>query len=110
MNTFEFRDHTVELCIAGHDFSLICNSDLVDRLQIHHKALVDMANRLSTGDTSGGEAVGLCREILTDSLGDGAFARIFSDREPTLSDCSDVLLFVFGKMEEQFARAGSEVC
>jgi len=101
MATFEFGDYTLALKIAGEPFTVNCVAELAEAAQMHQKALTQLAEEISVGTKSCFDAVGLCKTITDDILGAGAFGRIFADREPTLTDCSDVLRFVIGEIVER---------
>ena len=98
MATFEFVDYTLDLTIAGQQFQVNCVSELVETLQGHQTNLVKLAEELSEGTKSNFDAIELCKGITDDILGPSAFGRIFAEREPTLTDCSDVLRFVIGEV------------
>jgi len=104
MAVFEFGDYTLELAIAGEQFTVNCVAELAETMQWHQEALVTLAGEISGGAKTSSDAVGLCKEILDDILGEGAFGRIFAERAPTLTDCTDVLRFVLGEIGEK-ARA-----
>jgi len=94
MSTFEFKDYHLALTIAGKPFTVNCVAELVETMQVHQDALVELAAHINEGIKNSFDAVTLCKEILDDILGEHAFADIFTDKEPTLTDCSDVLKFV----------------
>ena len=100
MKTFEFKDYTLDLSVAEQEFQVHCDLDLAEKIQPHHKALVKLGEQILAEEKTSADAIVLCEEILDDILGDGAFDRIFVDREPTLTDVSDVLRFVIGEITE----------
>ena len=100
MSTFEFKDYTLALTIADKQFVVNCVAELVENMQVHQDALVELSAHINEGSKNSFDAVTLCKEILDDILGENAFAHIFADKEPTLTDCSDVLKFVIGEIAE----------
>lgn len=104
MPVFEFRDYTLALTIAGNDFNVNCVSELADKVQGHKKTLSELAGQITAGEKTSDDAVDVCRQITDDILGAGAFESVFKGRTPTVTDCSDVLLFVVGEITEQFKK------
>ena len=98
MKTFEFKNYTLDLKIAGASFQIDCTSELADKMQAHKTALESLMEQMQAEEKDSADAVELCREILNDTLGAEAFERIFAERRPTLTDCSDVLQFVVGEV------------
>jgi len=101
MSTFEFRNYTLDLNIAGNPFTVNCVAELVKTVQAHQEALATLAAQISDGAKTSADAIALCKEILGDILGADAFDRIFVDREPRPTDVSDVLRFVIGEITER---------
>ena len=101
MSGFEFGDYSLELNVAGERFTVNCVAELADTMQAHQVNLVGLVEQLSGGTKTSADAIALCAEIIDDMLGAAAFERIFADREPTLTDCSDVLRFVIGEITEK---------
>jgi len=104
VKTFEFRNYTLDLNIAGNPFTVNCVAELIEAVQAHQGALAQLATQISDGTKTSADAITLCKEILADILGESAFDRIFADREPTLTDVSDVLRFVIGQITERIRQ------
>jgi len=85
-----------------------CVAELVEAIQAHQSALVALAEEIKAGTKNSFDAVTLCKEILDDILGASAFDRIFADKAPTLTDCSDVLRFVIGEITARIQRGQEE--
>ncbi|MCL2588373.1 MAG: hypothetical protein FWD84_03085 [Oscillospiraceae bacterium] len=100
MSTFTFKNYTLDLTIAGALFQVNCVAELADKVAAHQMNLTGLAAQISEGTKTGGDAVELCKEITDDILGDDAFDSIFTEKEPTLTDCADVLQFVIGEITE----------
>ena len=86
--------YTLDLTIAGEHFQVNCVFDLMESLQAHQINLAKLVKDISGGTKRIFDAIELCKEITGDILGPFAFERIFAEREPTLTDCSDMLRFV----------------
>mgnify|MGYP000032092673 CR=1 FL=1 len=104
MPVFEFKDYNLDLTIAGNEFTVNCVAELADKVREHRDTLANLANELRAGKKTSADAIDLCREIIDDILGDSAFDSIFKGRTPTVTDCSDVLLFTIGAITDQFKK------
>ena len=104
MPTFEFKDHRLDLTIAGNAFTVNCITDLADKSRRHRDTLVKLGAEIAEGRKTNDDAINACEEITDDILGAGAFAAIFKGRTPNVTDCSDVLLFVMREITEYFKK------
>jgi len=85
-------------------FTVNCVAELAESMQTHQAALVTLAKEIKSGVKNSFDAITLCKEILDDILGELAFDRIFAGKEPSLTDCSDVLRFLIGEITERVRR------
>lgn len=91
---FEFKDYNLELNIAGKEFRINCNSNVGDKMQAFSKNGKVMVEQLRAGEKTSEDALQYCAEAIDGILGAGAFEKIFEGRKATVTDCSDVLIFL----------------
>ena len=91
---FEFRDYNLEVNIAGKEFKVDCNSDVGDKMQAFSKNGKALVDQIRAGEKTSEDALRYCADAIDGILGGGAFEQIFEGRKPTVTDCSDVLIFL----------------
>ena len=104
MPTFEFKNYFLDLKIAGNDYRVNCVTELADKVRANKEKLAELTKQINAGTKTGDDAIVACQEIIDDILGAGAVKNIFRGRKATMTDCSDVLLFIVGEMTEQYKK------
>lgn len=94
MAQFKFRNYDLELDIEGIIFHVDCRSKTGDKIkQISQggmKLLEDLISKRKTED----DAIKYCLAAIDGILGNGASGKIFATQAPTVTDCSDLLMFL----------------
>ena len=91
---FDFSDHIQEVDIAGNLFKMNCSTKTGDFLQKVGANLRSMATDLKSGKITEENVIDYCKSVFDTILGQGATDTIFSGRERTIDDASDLLLYL----------------
>ena len=94
MNNLIIEAHTVPLCINGHEFSFVADSEFAERIA----ALADEAGKRAEKCKETGEdacdATAFLSYAVDTLIGDGAVDVIFGDSAPDPIDLCDILGYI----------------
>ena len=100
MHVFEFKDYTAQVQIAGTTFSVNCTAELGDKLGAISEELSALGEAIEKREKTPEDAIAGCKTVIDGILGDHAFEAIFTGRKPTVTDCSDVCLFIIDEITD----------
>lgn len=111
MKAFEFRDYHAQITIAGNSFDIDTSTETGDKVRRCTIAEKNLANEVAEGNKTNDELLEKFMGDLDSILGSGASKKIFAYRIPTVSDASDVMLYIVDYLiecnaERQADRAG----
>ncbi|EEP53787.1 hypothetical protein [Clostridium butyricum] len=100
---FEFKKNDLEIKIAGNVFPIDYNEDFQNRCLEFSKKTMAMAEEIGNSSNDA-EAVSktckYCKEATNTLLGDEkASEKIFANRQEKLTDCIDVISYIFEEVE-----------
>lgn len=100
---FEFRKNDLDIEIAGNIFPIDYNVDFQNRCLEFSKNTMAMAEEIEKSNNDA-EAVDktckYCKEAINTLLGDEtASEKIFAGRKDKLTDCIDVISYIFNEVE-----------
>ena len=94
MAAFQFKDYRRKLDIAGHEFTVVCDSDMSDKVAAYGPSFTALSKQYKSGEKTKQDCVDFIHEAIDAILGDGAFDTIFSKHDATLTNASDVLIYL----------------
>jgi len=94
--TFQFKDERLKLNIAGNTFHFKTDPETYKKI-FEFKA---RAGAMLKDDTRTNEVnfFDLCKNIIDEILGAGAFEKIFKNRALSINDCVDVTTFIIKEL------------
>jgi hypothetical protein len=98
MATFEFKNNTIELKIAGDIYHVKPTPELTDRIIEFEKKWFDMVSDAENGVVENEKFISQCKIVIDVILGAGAFEKIFAGRVQNIEDCTDVAVFIFNEI------------
>ena len=109
MAQFNFRDYSLTLEFPGDcTFTIIGNSDMGDRIKGMHEKFTAMQADYANKKIDKQKAVKSVLNSINEVLGDGATEEIFAGREITLSDASDVMVFIANEVTKHLRKMAQE--
>lgn len=102
MGKFQFKNYTRTLEFPGCEFTVECNSDLGDSIYATRSEYDALVEKYQRGEVDKAALVAFVKETTDKILGDGATDKIFAGRTITLTDASDVLVFIITEITETF--------
>ncbi|MEG0913707.1 MAG: hypothetical protein RSG53_08880 [Oscillospiraceae bacterium] len=108
MKAFEFRDYYEKITIAGNIFDIDTSTDAGDKVRSHTLEEKDVASEIAKGVKTKLDLLAKFKSDIDDVLEVGAFEKIFEQRKPTVSDASDIMLYIVGFMVECNTQRKSE--
>ena len=102
MSKFEFLDRSINLDIAGEKFVLAYGDGLSLRVQKCINDTAQFMKEVQDGKKGDGDMPGFLRSTIDTILeSDGAYERIFKNREPDVTETNDVVWYIIGEVRKK---------
>lgn len=109
MGKFEFRDYSRTLEFPGCEFTIICNSDTGDKIRSFSPEMQALKRDYDNGAATKDQLIDYVVSRIDAILGVGATEQIFAGRDITMSDATDVMLFIISEVNDANKRTTVEV-